>query len=577
MRFLKGAKQQMSQSISALPVKAKVKDTSTTYYGVPIIWEIGDKNHAGYPANSVTLVAANILKLACFDAKESGNSDNNRRNYGNNRYSLSNLRQWLNKAGSPWYQAQHGADAAPTNANVWSNYNEYDDEAGFLTGFSAQMLAAILNTTLTVAKASVDGGGSETVTDRVFLLSKAEVGLGAENGVSEGSTLAMFSDNASRQCRPTAQAVSNSEYKTSSLSASQPWWYWLRSSNASNSYDVRVVYSDGALRNSDAYGDIGVRPALNLSSSILVSDSPDSDGAYTIVWNQAPTTPPSITVPDEVRSGKTAEISWAASVDPEGGAITYELERSINSGAWTNVYTGSATSYDDTGVGTSANTVQWRVRAKDVNGAYSGYTSSTVKTVVHNVDPTISGTDTDLGTVTSPPSMAYTVNDQDTDDELTVVESLDGNEIRTIEDAVRNQTYTFALTEAQFAALSNGQHTMQVKVTDTLGNSATRTTTFTRSVTGIEYIVGPIETDAAAEKILVSLQYYAAAEDVVVSVCNNAFDDNPTWELATIGLKHIFSNSTKTAEKWGVGVKVQISKSTGYDTISSRPVSGSYV
>ena len=570
----------MSQSISALPVKAKVKDTSTTYYGVPIIWEIGDKNHAGYPANSVTLVAANILKLACFDAKESGNSDSSRRNYGNNRYSLSNLRQWLNKAGSPWYQAQHGADAAPTNANVWSNYNEYDDEAGFLTGFSAQMLAAILNTTLTVAKAGVDGGGSETVTDKVFLLSKAEVGLGAENGVSEGSTLAMFSDNASRQCRPTAQAVANSEYTSGSLSVSQPWWYWLRSPFASYSYNVRVVYSDGALYiyYVDAYyGNVGVRPALNLSSSILVSDSPDSDGAYTIVWNQAPTTPPSITVPDEVRSGKTAEISWAASVDPEGGAITYELERSINSGAWTNIYTGSATSYDDTGVGTSANTVQWRVRAKDVNGAYSGYTSSTVKTVVHNVDPTISGSDTDLGTVTSPPSMAYTVNDQDTDDELTVVESLDGNEIRTIEDAVRNQTYTFALTEAQFAALSNGQHTMQVKVTDTLGNSATRTTTFTRSVTGIEYIVGPIETDAAAEKILVSLQYYAAAEDVVVSVCNNAFDDNPTWELATIGLKHIFSNATKTAEKWGVGVKVQISKSTGYDTISSRPVSGSYV
>ena len=388
----------MSQSISALPVRAKVKDTSTTYYGVPIIWEIGDKNHAGYPANSVTLVAANILKLACFDAKESGNGDSSRRNYGNNRYSLSNLRQWLNKSGSPWYQAQHGADAAPTNANVWDGYNEYDDEAGFLTGFSAQMLAAILNTTLTVAKASVDGGGSETVTDKVFLLSKAEVGLGAENGVSEGSTLAMFSDNSSRQCRPTAQAVSNSEYKTSSLSASQYWYYYLRSPLASYSYIVRRVYSDGALSHlhSAYYGDSGVRPALNLSSSILVSDSPDSDGAYTIVWNQAPTTPPSITVPDEVRSGKTAEISWAASVDPEGGAITYELERSINSGAWTNVYTGSATSYDDTGVGTSANTVQWRVRAKDVNGAYSGYTSSAVKTVVHNVDPTISGSDTDL-------------------------------------------------------------------------------------------------------------------------------------------------------------------------------------
>ena len=283
MRFLKGAKQQMSQSISALPVKAKVKDTSTTYYGVPIIWEIGDKNHAGYPANSVTLVAANILKLACFDAKENGNGDNNRRNYGNNRYSLSNLRQWLNKAGSPWYQAQHGADAAPTNANVWNNYNEYDDEAGFLTGFSAQMLAAILNTTLTVAKASVDGGGSETVTDKVFLLSKAEVGLGAENGVSEGSTLAMFSDNTSRQCRPTAQAVSNSEYKTSSLSASQYWYYYLRSPYASDSYSVRVVYSDGALDLYNAYlGSNGVRPALYLKSDISVSLDGDDESTIEV-------------------------------------------------------------------------------------------------------------------------------------------------------------------------------------------------------------------------------------------------------------------------------------------------------
>lgn len=567
----------MSKAISSLPVGAKVKDTGTTYYGSPIIWQVADKNHSGYPANSVTLIAANILKIAAFDAKESGNSDSNRRSYGNNRYALSNIRQWLNKSGSPWYVAQHSADATPSSGNV--NYNPYDGQSGFLTDFSAQMKAALLDTTLTVAKATVDGGGSESVVDKVFLLSKQEVGLGSENSIAEGSRLALFSsDNSSRLCKPTANAVSNSTYNNSSLSASQNWWWWLRSPYSSNSRYVRNVHTDGSSSNVSAYYGIdGVRPALNLSSGILVSDSADSDGAYTIVWNQAPTTPPSITVPDEVRSGKTAEISWAASVDPEGGAITYELERSINSGAWTNVYTGSATSYDDTGVGTSANTVQWRVRAKDVNGAYSGYTSSTVKTVVHNVDPTISGTDTDLGTVTSPPSMAYTVNDQDTDDELTVVESLDGNEIRTIEDAVRNQTYTFALTEAQFAALSNGQHTMQVKVTDTLGNSATRTTTFTRSVTGIEYIVGPIETDAAAEKILVSLQYYAAAEDVVVSVCNNAFDDNPTWELATIGLKHIFSNSTKTAEKWGVGVKVQISKSTGYDTISSRPVSGSYV
>lgn len=85
----------MPQKISALPVKAKVRDTKTKYYGVPIGWVIGDKNHSGYPSNSTTLVAESIIKICCFDATESGgNSD--RQNYGNNRYSLANIRQWLN-------------------------------------------------------------------------------------------------------------------------------------------------------------------------------------------------------------------------------------------------------------------------------------------------------------------------------------------------------------------------------------------------------------------------------------------------------------------------------------------------
>ena len=274
-----------SKAISSLPVGAKVKDTGTTYYGSPIIWQVADKNHSGYPANSVTLVAANILKIAAFDAKESGNSDSNRRSYGNNRYALSNIRQWLNKSGSPWYVAQHSADATPSSGNV--SYNPYDGQSGFLTDFSAQMKAALLDTTLTVAKATVDGGGSESVVDKVFLLSKQEVGFGSENSIVEGSLLALFSSGkSSRLCKPTANAVSNSTYTNSNLSASQNWWWWLRSPYSSNSYDVRIVYTDGRSSYDSAYyGEYGVRPALNLSSGILVSGSADSDGAYTIVWN----------------------------------------------------------------------------------------------------------------------------------------------------------------------------------------------------------------------------------------------------------------------------------------------------
>ena len=70
-------------------------------------------------------------------------------------------------------------------------------------------------------------------------------------------------------------------------------------------------------------GDGGVRPLCNLSSGILVSDSPDSDGAYTIIWNRAPSKPSSITVPSSVRGGESLSISWGASTDEDGNLSGY--------------------------------------------------------------------------------------------------------------------------------------------------------------------------------------------------------------------------------------------------------------
>ena len=87
------------------------------------------------------------------------------------------------------------------------------------------------------------------------------MGLANENNVAEGSKLAIFSDNASRLAYPTAEAVSNSEYKTSGLAVGRPWWWYLRTPYASYSYRVRIVNTDGTLSNTNAYnGNEGVRP-----------------------------------------------------------------------------------------------------------------------------------------------------------------------------------------------------------------------------------------------------------------------------------------------------------------------------
>ena len=279
-----------------------------------------------------------------------------------------------------------------------------------------------------------------------------------------------------------------------------------------------------------------------------------------------------------VKSGKDAAISWAASTDPESDDITYQLDRwSNNTNAWATIYTGSNTSFTDTGITTAMDSVQWRVRAKDSKDAYSTYTPSQAKTVTHNADPTVSGADANLGTVTSPPSRAYTVGDVDNGDTLTIVEALDGSEVRTIADAERGKTYTFGLTATQFAALAAGEHSMTITVTDSAGNSATRVVTFSRSITMISVQRDAIETDAMAEKILISARFLGAGNNLTVEACNNAKDATPTWETVTPGRKHLFTNKTKTATKWAVGVRVKLTKASTSDTIALYGVSGSYL
>lgn len=554
----------MAKALNSLAVGALVKDTGTLYNGKPIVWKIADKGHSGFPSGAVTLITEKIISLKAFDAIESGNSDGNRRSYGNNRWIYSNIRQWLNSAAAAgaWYAAQHSADAAPTNANVWSNYNEYDGEAGFLAGFSANFRAALLSTSRTVGKASVDGGGTETCTDKVFLATCTEVGLTGD--VTAGSKLALFSDDASRLAYPTAECVSKSEYTSTSLATSKAWYWWLADAYASYSYGVRSVNSSGAL-NYHAYdGSGGVRPLCNLSSSILVSDTADSDGAYTIIWNQAPTVPGSITVPADVRGGNNLTVSWGTSTDSDGNLSGYILERQHDGGAWTQVYKGINRTYTDAITFGWAN-VAYRVKAYDSAGAESAYKTSATRTVVNNTAPTISGADSNLGTKTGAFNQGYTVTDPDSGQTITVVEKIDGVQKRSY-NATSGQNYSFNVTAAEWVKLLNGSHTMTITATDNYGGSATRTYTFTKNETEIELTLSaPLDADDMVTKAIMSVtRQIPDGATFSVEMCNNGYDASPTWEDVTqeviSGNKIFLQNKTKTAAQWGFNFRIKVNR-----------------
>ncbi len=290
----------MSQALSNIAVGSKIKFGKyqvSTETPQEIIWTVVAKNHQctpAYPTNAITLHAAEILDLRCFDAKEPSNSDSDRQNYGNNRYSVSNLDQWLNKdaAGGAWYSAAHSADHSPdTSVGTGSYGTQYAARPGFLNGFTDDEKSAILSTTIRVVKPSVDGGSYEDVVRKVFLPSTTEVGLSDENNVAEGAAWGYYKSNTARTGYLTQQCFENTSSSSKPSSKTTAWYWWLRTPYYSNTSYVRAVRSDGSLGNGTyAFrGFIGVRPALNLSSSLLVSDSTDTDGCYTVMWNAEPT------------------------------------------------------------------------------------------------------------------------------------------------------------------------------------------------------------------------------------------------------------------------------------------------
>lgn len=526
-----------------------------------------------------------------------------------------------------------------------SNTNDYANStihsylnSTFLNLFESNIKNAIKQVKLPYRKGS---GTSTTVTSgsnglsaKIFLLSATETSFNFSYMPSgEGAELAYFKGCADN---------SSDSKRVAYLNGSATFW-WLRSPGCNfNSYYALCVSSNGGWNGVSCSNSDGIRPALILPSTLLVSDdgtvstntAPSTPGsisvpssimggtnisiswakssdaesnlagykverstnggsswsqiyqgtatsttnnvafgttsvmyrvkAYdteglesgwrtssqvTVVNNNAPSAPPSIAVPNDVKGGSTLVISWTAASDSDGNLSGYILERSTDGGSsYTQVYKGNALTYTDT-ITKGWSTVMYRVKAYDSYNAQSGYTTSTKRTVDNNTAPTITTSSAaNLGTKSSGFTISYSVDDKDAGDTLTVTEKLDGTTKRTYT-ATRKTTNSFAVTGEYFQKITNGSHTMTVTVTDGKA-TVTKTFTFTKAVTAASITLAkPMEADAQITLCAITVGGLIPADAVFkVEVTNNGKDSSPVWEDATTearnGRNHLFTNQT---------------------------------
>ena len=320
-------------------------------------------------------------------------------------------------------------------------------------------------------------------------------------------------------------------------------WSWSRiyQGTATSTTDSIAFGTTSVMYRVKAYDTEGLESGWRTSSRV------------TVVNNNAPSAPPSIAVPKDVKGGSTLVISWTAASDSDGNLSGYILERSTDGGsAYTQVYKGNALTYTDT-IANGWSTVMYRVKAYDTGGMESGYTTSAIRTVRYNVAPAINASSTNLGEKNAPFDFTYTVTDAD-GDTLTVTEKLDSKTTNTRTGVASGTALTFGQgsTAENFQRILNGSHTIKITAND--GKESTSlNATFTKSVTSASVtLTTPLAVDGditvAILQVSGSIPNDAAFK---TEATNNALDDSPVWQDVTAevrkGTNIVFENQTASA------------------------------
>ena len=270
------------------------------------------------------------------------------------------------------------------------------------------------------------------------------------------------------------------------------------------------------------YANVGFRPVLEvLNTDPLISDSDrdlgDKNSNFTITYTV-----------DDSDSGDV--LTATESIDGQTTKSFAPTRNSVNT---------ITVPVDELSLG--SHTV--KVVVTDGQGGTATRTWTFTRT---NAAPTISGTDTNLGDKNLGFTYQYTVDDAD-GDTLTVVEALNDETLRTINNAPRGEALNVTVTGEKLYSLSlNSVNTITITATDGKGGTAYRRLTFKRTnsapaISGTDTDLG-LKTGSFAENYTIT---DVEGDNVVVTEFVD--DDEIRSYQATLGEE---ATIELTREKW---------------------------
>ena len=177
-----------------------------------------------------------------------------------------------------------------------------------------------------------------------------------------------------------------------------------------------------------------------------------------------------------------------------------------------------------------------------------------------NTAPVVTMTNAHYGEQNKPFTINFEAADPD-GDEITAKLFIDDVQIKDLGTIKGKQSVT--IPKIDFAKIPNGEHKIRVEAKDSYNAVGAGYADFSKNLTYAWYRLKKELSEQPSAVIVNPLSEVAPGAKMTIKVCSNVMDSQPTWETVPeelYGQKYNFRNTSKTGDKWGVGVEIRIDK-----------------